>query len=168
MQFMAAFDVGDVFPVRGVATVESAEVIAADPESSPHADAQLTRLGPDDVDAGIGRAERRSGQRPAVLLIPPEPGVEQKVGAGVVGVGHGDILHPYLVAAPVYLQQIRLGVEGLLVEIRKEVAERELVVASDIVPLQHELVVRPMLAGPQVSDLLRGSVGERDGVQEVL
>src|SRR5450755_2136487 len=78
------------------------------------------------------------------------------------------VLHSDLVSAAVYLQQIRLGVERLLVEIRKEVTDRELVFALNIISLEHELVVGPMLAGPQVGDLLKGSVGEGDGVQEIL
>ena len=84
------------------------------------------------------------------------------MGAGVIGVGHRDVLHPHLVTASVDLQQIRLGVERLLVEIRKEVTDGELVVASDVISLEHELVISPMLAGTKIIDFLARPVGERD------
>src|SRR5579859_1667503 len=143
-------------------------MVAADAEPAAYANAQLTRLGSDDIDAGVRRAERRARQRPSILLVPAEPGVEQQVRASVISVGHSDVLHAHLVAAAVYLQQIRLGIKWLLVEIRKEVADGELVVAPDIISLEHELIIGPVLAGAKIIDLLEWPVGERKGIQEEL
>src|SRR5579864_8895549 len=143
-------------------------MIAADSEPAAYAYGQLARLGSDDIYTRIRRAEGCAGQRAAVLLVPAKQGVEQQMGGGIVRVRHGDVLHPHLVAAVVYLQQIRFGVEWLLVEIRKKVADRKLILALDVICFQHELVIGPVLAGSKIVDLLELSVGKRDRLQEIL
>src|SRR5215469_9176941 len=88
--------------------------------------------------------------------------------ANRIRVGYRDVLYPHLIAVPINLQKVPFGLERLLVKIGEEVPAADLMLAPNVVHLDHELVVGLMLARAQVSDLIAGAVGQWNFVQKEL
>src|SRR3989442_14295720 len=103
----------------------------------------------------------------AGLEVPPEPGVEQQGRRDGVAVIDGEILYAHVVSARIKRKNVDLLDLRRLFEQGVEVASAELMLPAVVIDLRHKLVLFRDGAAAPVGQLVAGTVGRRNVLQEV-